>query len=115
MDYQPYDIRPDLNPKESSMPLAAFVLSLVGLVFSLVPFFGTICPALAVTLSLLSRGGEMKTSGKSKAALFLGIIGILIGIASIIFAIVIISQNISDPDFLQEFEKIYTNQNAGYL
>ncbi len=79
MDYSPNESLRQTGPSsESSLPVAGLTLSIIGLIFSFVPMFGTICPAIAVTLALLSRGNGYHTAGKSRIALILGLLGIFI-------------------------------------
>lgn len=79
MDYSPNEpLRQTGASRESSLPVASLTLSIIGLIFSFVPLFGSICPAIAVTLALLSRGNSFHTTGKSRIALILGLLGIVI-------------------------------------
>lgn len=78
MDYSPNEPLRQTAPADSSLPVASLTLSIIGILFCFVPMFGSICPAIAVTLALLSRGKGLHTEGKSRIALILGLIGICI-------------------------------------
>ena len=110
MDHQPYEPQNTFaTPQTSAMPTAALTLAIIGLVFSFVPIFGTICPAIAVALALLSRGGEMHTAGKSKFALFFGLIGIAICIAITVFGIVYLATHIDYNEFQRQLIDVFKN------
>lgn len=110
MDHQPYEPQNTFaTPQTSSMPTAALTLAIIGLVFSFIPVFGTICPAIAVCLALLSRGGQMHTEGKSKVALFLGLLGIAICIAMTVFGIVYLATHIDYDELQRQLINVFDN------
>ena len=110
MDFQPYEITRQPNTSgNSSLAVAGLTLSIIGLVFSFVPFFGTICPSIAVTLALLSRGGNMKTQGKNRVALIVGVLGILIAIATTVAVIYYLFANFDQNAFMEYFNNTVSN------
>ncbi|SFQ48864.1 hypothetical protein SAMN02910358_02419 [Lachnospiraceae bacterium XBB1006] len=113
MDHQPYTpVNQPVTPQTSSMPTAALTLSIIGLIFSFTPFFGLICPSIATTLALLSRGGTMHTEGKSKLALTLGIIGLFIAFCMIIYLFYYLATSVDYNDFYQEFQNKLLENNT---
>lgn len=110
MDHQPYEPQNTFaTPQTSSMPIAALTLAIIGLVFSFIPIFGTICPAIAVALALLSRGGQMHTEGKSKVALLLGLLGIAICFAVTIFGIVYLATHVDYNELQHQLLNVFEN------
>lgn len=110
MDHQPYESgNTFVAPNTGAMPTAALTVAIIGLVFSFIPCIGTICPAVAVTLALLARGGQMKTAGKSKAALILGLLGIIICFTMTVFAIYYFATQVDYQQFFQDFRDVYQN------
>ncbi|MBE5905331.1 MAG: hypothetical protein E7277_00870 [Lachnospiraceae bacterium] len=110
MDHQPYTPADQpVTPQTSSMPTAALTLSIIGLFFAFTPFFGSICPSIAIVLALLSRGGNMQVEGKSKVALTLGFIGLFISFAILVFTIYYIATNYNQ--FNQEFQNMLLDNN----
>jgi len=104
MDAYEVNMRHPVDPKTTGMETASFVLAIFGIICAFVPVVGLICPGLAITLSLLSRGGKMKTEGKAKAALIMGIIGLILSIAALCYTISTLS-----VDYLNQFQDIYSN------
>lgn len=116
MDYN--SPQPVMNPDkafESSMPTAALTVGIIGVVFALVPYFGLICPAVAMTLALLSRGGNMNTAQKGKAALILGVIGVIIALAITIFSTYYLISSVDMNELFEELDIIYDQTGTSYL
>lgn len=70
------------------MAIASLVLAIAGLVMGCCIYPAIIFGSLAIILALLSRGGEMTTSGYAKAGLILGIIAIIFGILFFIYGLI---------------------------
>lgn len=114
MDYQPTQNSGSANcSTESTMPSASLVVAVAGLFCSFIPFIGTACSSVAVVLALLSRGKETQTKGKSKIALILGILGILIAIVSTIAALTYLASHFDFTKFMDELQQIQLD--ATYL
>lgn len=99
MDYQPTHTSTNNSiGSESTLPSAALVLSVVGIFCSFIPILGTICPSVAIVLALLSRGKEVKLGGKSKVAVILGVMGIVL---TIITTIALIAYLLNTIDYTE--------------
>lgn len=93
MDYNEYNMPNTpgtsyIEKRSQSMAIASMVLAIAGLVMGCCIYPATIFGSLAIILALLSRGGEMTTSGYAKAGLILGIIAIVFGILFFIYGLV---------------------------
>lgn len=96
MDYQEYNHMPNMpdppntsyiEKRSAGMAIASMVLAITGLVMGCCIYPAIIFGSLAIILALLSRGGEMTTSGYAKAGLILGIIAIVFGILFLIYGL----------------------------
>ncbi|MBQ7077170.1 MAG: hypothetical protein IJM91_03430 [Lachnospiraceae bacterium] len=88
MDYQMSPTkRTPIDPAKSPLSDVAFVLSIIGIFCTPVPFFGFFGPALAIILANLGRGKEMQFVKKGKAAFIIGIIGLILAAAILAFEI----------------------------
>ena len=74
-----------IDKRSPSMAIASLILGIAGLAMSCCIYPAIIFGSLAIILALLSRGGEMTTSGYSKIGLILGIISIVCGILFVQF------------------------------
>ena len=73
MNYQPF------NENECTCPgmnTASMIAGILGMLVCIIPFLGTIAPALAILFSFLGRGNQMKIKGQGLAGLILGFLGI---------------------------------------
>lgn len=112
MDYSPNEpLQQAGSAPESTLPVAGLTLSVIGLFFSFVPMFGSICPAIAVTFALLSRGKDYHTTGKSRAALILGLLGILICLVVTVAVFAYLFSNLDSS----MFQDILSNSPDNYL
>ncbi len=121
MDYNEYNMpnMPDTpNPsyiekRSASMAIASMVLAIAGLVMGCCIYPAIIFGSLAIILALLSRGGEMSTSGYAKAGLILGIISIIFGILFLCYGLfTIIVQFGGFEGYMEYIEEIM--ENMGY-
>ncbi|MGN0170369.1 MAG: hypothetical protein ACI39H_06330 [Lachnospiraceae bacterium] len=99
MDYSPKEPLSQTSP-ESALSVSGLTLSIIGLFFSFVPMFGSICPSIAVTLALLSRGKGYHTAGKSRIALILGLLGIIICIVVTVLVFAYVVSNVDSSTLL---------------
>lgn len=76
-----------IDRRSTGMAIASMVLGITGVVLALCVYPGFIFGSLSIILALLSRGGEMTTSGYGKAGLILGIIAISFSIFMLFFAL----------------------------
>lgn len=84
MNYQP------LNQNECTCPgmnTASMVAGIIGLLLCMIPFLGTVAPALAILFSLLGRGNQLKIKGQGLAGLIMGFLGLF---GNVIFLFVIV-------------------------
>jgi len=93
MDYNEYHMPNTPNTsyiekRSASMAISSLVLAIAGLVMGCCIYPAIIFGSLAIILALLSRGGEMTTSGYAKAGLILGIIAIIFGILFFIYGLI---------------------------
>ena len=79
-----------IDKRSPSMAIASLILGIAGLAMSCSIYPAIIFGSLAIILALLSRGGEMTTSGYSKIGLILGIISIVCGILFLIYGLFIL-------------------------
>lgn len=98
-----------VTSEESSMPVAAFVLGIVGIFFAFVPIIGTICPATALCLAQLSKGYNLTGNSKSKAAMICGFIGLAICISVTAYTIGYVVTHVSPETFMQEFQQQFND------
>lgn len=98
--------------------LAAWAFAIASLFSCLFFYISYICGALAIVFALLSRGGQMQFSKKSKAALILGIFAIIFTTVITITAVYITIQEYGSlENVLREycnmlgydFEELYGN------
>ena len=81
MDYQNMQIkRQPIEPSKSPLSDIAFIISIIGLFCTPVPFLGFFGPALALILANMGRGYKMNFEGKGKAALIIGLIGLTLAL-----------------------------------
>lgn len=112
-NYQQYDNhRSDKRSEE--MAIAALVLGIVGLVCSVTIVIPLICGGLAIILAILSKGGEMTTTGKGKAGMILGIISSCIGVFVFLFAIATTSSDSLMDEFKREYQRQLNEYYNGY-
>lgn len=92
MDYNEYNMPNTphtsyIEKRSASMAIASMVLAIAGLMTGCCIYPAIIFGSLAIILALLSRGGEMTTSGYAKTGLILGIIAIIFGILFFIYGL----------------------------
>lgn len=92
MDYNEYNMPNTphtsyIEKRSASMAIASMVLAIAGLMMGCCIYPAIIFGSLAIILALLSRGGEMTTSGYAKTGLILGIIAIIFGILFFIYGL----------------------------
>ncbi len=73
------------SQQPSGLSIAAFVLGLMGFVFSWIPMFGWLLNILAIIFAAVSLKQD-KVKGLSIVALILGILGLLIWILAVAFS-----------------------------
>lgn len=98
--------------------VASWMFAVAALFSCLFFYISYICGALAIVFALLSRGGQMQFSKKSKAALILGIFAIIFTTAITVAAVYITIQEYGSlENVLREycnmlgydFEELYGN------
>lgn len=98
--------------------IASWMFAIAALFSSMFFYISYICGALAIVFALLSRGGQMQFSKKSKAALILGIFAIIFTTVITIAAVYITIQEYGSlENVLREycnmlgydFEELYGN------
>lgn len=89
MDYSFYRQPGQSNRRSQKMENAAFFLGIIAIATMCVVYPTLICGSLAIVFALLSRGGELTFSPRSKAGLALGCISLGIIIAMMVYTIVI--------------------------
>lgn len=93
MDYNGYNMPGTPNTsyiekRSAGMAIASLALAIAGLAMGCCIYPPIIFGSLAIILALLSRGGEMTTSGYAKAGLILGIIAVIFGILFFIYGLI---------------------------
>ena len=98
--------------------IASWAFAVAALFSCLFFYISYICGALAIVFALLSRGGQMNFSKKSKAALFLGIFAIVFTTIMTVSAVYITIQEYGSIEnvlreycnmFGYDFEELYGN------
>lgn len=98
--------------------IASWAFAVAALFSCLFFYISYICGALAIVFALLSRGGQMNFSKKSKAALFLGIFAIIFTTVMTVSAVYITIQEYGSIEnvlreycnmFGYDFEELYGN------
>ena len=97
--------------RSRSMATAALVLGIVGLATGCCVYTSIVCGALAIILSLLSRGGEMTMSDRAKIGFGLGIASLVLGLLIIVWAFYVV---IAEFGSLGNFMEYYFNLLEGY-
>lgn len=109
MDYQNMQIkRQPIEPNKSPLSDIAFVIAIIGIFCSPVPFFGFFAPALALIIANLGRGYKNEFTGKGKVALIIGIIGLLIALILLIVEVRFYLTSVL-PAFNNNFEEFFKN------
>jgi len=85
MYYQPVNEAERTSP---GMNTGAMISGIMGLLSCAIPFIGCVVPSVAIILSLLGRGNQMKLKGSGLGGLVMGIIGI---VGNVVFTIVLFS------------------------
>ncbi len=82
---------PNMQPEltNPTMNTSSMICGIVGLLLCMIPMFGLCAPCLAVILSLLGRGNQMKVKGSGLAGLIMGIVGIAGNIAFLVLIVVL--------------------------
>ena len=107
MDYQNVPIkRQPIEPSKSPLSDIAFVIAIIGLFCTPVPIFGFFGPALAIILANLGRGYKTEFTGKGKAALIIGIIGLIITFLLLVGEIYIYFETVL-PTVNNDFEQLF--------
>ena len=98
--------------------LASWAFAVAALFSCMFFYISYICGALAIVFALLSRGGQMTFSRKSKAALFLGVFAIIFTTAITIGAVYFTIQEYGSLEAVlreyceilgYDFEELYGN------
>lgn len=79
-----------MEQKKNNMATASMVLGILSIVLACCCFLGFMLGALAILFACLSKVDD-HMEGKAKAGLTTGIIGILLGVASLIFWLVFLA------------------------
>lgn len=104
--------------KVNYFEIASWAFAVAALFSCLFFYISYICGALAIVFALLSRGGQMNFSKKSKAALFLGIFAIIFTTVMTVSAVYITIQEYGSIEnvlreycnmFGYDFEELYGN------
>lgn len=90
MDYN-NSYQPIINPRRSRwMEGASMTLGLFAILGSCLVYPAMFCGSLAIVLALLSRGGELTLSSKSKLGLTLGIVALVFVVIAMAFTFYIL-------------------------
>ena len=117
MDYQPMPTQ--MQDRNSTMKSASFILGIIGIILSCFYLFGFPCSATAIVLGHLSKGDSMKTEGKGRIGMVLGIIGLILSILFLILIITFfVNMFLNSPEMMEEFKQqmdLLQLQNPGSL
>ena len=87
MDYDYESNKSYIEMRSAGMSLASMVMGILGLVMSCCVYPVIVFGSLAIIFALLSRGGEMSMNSYARAGMILGIVGLVFGIALLLYSL----------------------------
>lgn len=101
--YSDYPPRPPRNTHSQGFGLASMILGSIGIATGCCAYPSIICGALSIIFALLSRGGAMTFSDRSKIGLGLGIASVSLGVLMLVVSLVTVIYTFGSLDAYMEY------------